>query len=45
MCFINAWRDRRAEFDVPFVINVIPEPASLALLAAMSLVVVGTRRR
>ena len=47
--FANAWRDDNADggegFDVPFVINVIPEPASLALLAAMSFLVVGRRRR
>jgi hypothetical protein len=33
MHFRNAWRDDAVGFDVPFVINVTPEPASLALLA------------
>ena len=35
--FKNAWSDPDANggdgFDVPFVVNVTPEPASLALLA------------
>ena len=44
--FKNAWVDPNAGFDVPFIINIIiPEPASLALLAAMSFVVMGRRRR
>ena len=41
--FVNAWRDDNDEFDVPFVINVIPEPTSLALLAAGGLVLLRRR--
>lgn len=42
--FSNGWRDDNLEFDVPFVINVIPEPASLALLAIGGMALLRRRK-
>ena len=45
--FRNAWIENTPgfEFDVPFVVNVIPEPASLALLAVGGSVLLRHRRK
>lgn len=43
--FSNAWRDDNVGFDVPFVIRVVPEPASLALLVTGAAIVTGRRPR
>ncbi len=44
--FVNAWKEDTEgyEFDVPFVVNVVPEPASLALLAVCGLAILRRRR-
>jgi len=44
--FANAWKEdaHGYEFDVPFVVNVVPEPASLALLAVGGLAILRRRR-
>ncbi len=37
LCFTNAWRDDHVEFDVPFTVIVVPEPASFVLLTLAAL--------
>jgi hypothetical protein len=42
--FKNAWREDATGFNVPFVINVVPEPASLGLLAIGGLALLRRRK-
>jgi hypothetical protein len=42
--FSNAWRDDGVGFNVPFVINVTPEPTSLGLLAIGGLALLRRRK-
>ncbi len=44
LCFTNAWRDDHVEFDVPFKVIVVPEPASFVLLTLAALPLLGRRR-